>query len=92
MCTSLSPVAGSRIVPFAGGQAFSHRNLDICKGLASFIMQKYRVLLSSRVFVDSMLFEVVLWMGRGRFLKGMNFPKTRTKIAPQTAQAGSGRV
>lgn len=49
-------------------------------------MQKYRVLLSSRVFVDSMLFEVVLWMGRGRFLKGMNFPKTRTKIAPQTAK------
>ena len=49
-------------------------------------MQKYHVLLSSRVFVDSMLFEVVLWMGRGRFLKGMNFPRTRTKIAPQTAK------
>jgi hypothetical protein len=33
------------------------------------VMQKYRVLHSSRCFVDSTLFEDVLWMGRGRFLK-----------------------
>jgi hypothetical protein len=40
----------------------------------------------SGLYVDSMLVEVVLWRERGGFLKGMNFPRTRTKIAPQPAK------